>query len=371
MPPHSSSAGAIEVVEPTLEDFSGHCHSLIDSFCRAAEGRQLRVWGGKGTGAMRLGRDLGVEPVFSRRLRVLQGYWLYRRLLRQSGSIVVMTAKSSDLLLLNLAAKGRIKAGKVFLYFHWIRDSASKRRFMQRMARKQPDLAILGTTQSVVDFFRSCGFANVLLQPYPMTLEHQAAPPGARDARLIYAGAARQDKGFGKVVDLVEHLARTGERLPITVQISADHYGKYDQATADDIRRLDRSNYPFLIVLRDALSPQDYSALFKGGICLQPYDREDFRDRVSGVTLDALSQACPVIATSETWSARLVAQHAAGIAVERSDVESLLGAAREILNHYEKFSANAFAAGRSESRRSWTPLLQALNRGDVARQTPA
>jgi nucleoside-diphosphate-sugar epimerase len=43
----------------------------------------------------------------------------------------------------------------------------------------------------------------------------------------------------------------------------------------------------------EALSPQDYAALFDGAIYLQPYDKDDFRDRSSGVTLDALAHAAP------------------------------------------------------------------------------
>src|SRR5213076_1166490 len=113
--------------------------------------------------------------------------------------------------------------------------------------------------------------------PYP------APAPAGESAtvpfrRLLYAGAARQDKGFGIVVDLVQLLAARKETLPIAVQITADHYDKYDSATRADIARLEALQYPPLTLIRETPSPEEYAANFVGSICLQPYDRAEFRD---------------------------------------------------------------------------------------------
>src|SRR6185369_3588523 len=144
--------------------------------------------------------------------------------------------------------------------------------------------------------------------------------------QLLYAGAARQDKGFSLVVDLVELLARENDRTPIAVQVSADHYGKVDAKTRSDIARLHAAGHAMLKVVSQTLTPQEYSALFAGSICLQPYDPDEFRDRVSGVTLDAISHACPVVATSGTWSAKLIKPFHAGVELHTLDAPSLLSA---------------------------------------------
>src|SRR5205823_10997515 len=132
--------------------------------------------------------------------------FLLRRLLRAPEPIVVTTARRSDLALVSLAASGRVPPDRVFLYFHWFRESARKLSFLRRMAARQPDIVILGTTDTVIDAFRRGGFANVVPLPYPAP-----APAGESAAvpfrRLLYAGAARQDKGLGIVVDLVQLLA--------------------------------------------------------------------------------------------------------------------------------------------------------------------
>jgi glycosyltransferase involved in cell wall biosynthesis len=271
-----------------------------------------------------------------------------------------MTARRSDLLLVDLAASGPLPRKRVFLYFHWIRDTPGKSRFLQRMAARLPNLVILGTTASVVETFRRCGFANAYLVPYPATRPAQAAQP-APFRQLLYAGAARQDKGFTQVVDLVERLARTKESVPVTIQVSADHYGKYDPATRADLARLRTIAYAPLKLIGETLSPAEYAALFPGSICLQPYRRADFVDRVSGVTLDALAHGCPVVATSGTWMAGLITRFGAGIALEDLSAESLYGAISAVMGRYASYQAAARAAGLAQDRDSWGTLLELLN----------
>lgn len=351
----------LQVIEPTLEDYSGHCHALVVSLVRATAGSPVDLWSGEGSGAMAFGPEVTIHPLFRRRRRPLQMLRLLHRLLRRSGRIVVTTARTRDLALLALAAPGRIPPDRVFLYFHWVRETPAKLRFFRAIARRQPDIVILGTTESVVDVFRRCGFQHVALLPYPApeTMPSTEAQPFRR---LLYAGAARQDKGFGIVVDLVELLAARNEQVPITVQVTPDHYGKYDAATRADIARLEAVRYPPLALIRQTPTPAEYAANFPGSICLQPYDRAEFRDRVSGVTLDALAHGCPVITTAGTWNAAMIEPFGAGIALAGPDAESLRAAAATLRADYARFRDGAFAAARARGRESWAALLARLRR---------
>ncbi len=351
----------IQVVEPTLEGYSGHCYSLVTSLCHALAGVPVELWSAKGAQCMDFGSHVANHPIFRRRIRLIQALLLYRRLLRSGAPIVVTTARRSDLVSLDLLAERPLPRNRVFLYFHWLRETQEKIRSFRKLAQRQPHVVIFGTTATVVDFFNRCGFANVFLLPYP-------SPPASKSdqtvpfRQLVYAGAARQDKGFSLVVDLVELLARGNDPMPIAVQVSADHYGKVDAKTRADIARLQAAGYAPLAVLPQTLTPQEYSALFAGSICLQPYDRDEFRDRVSGVTLDAMSHACPVVATAGTWSAELIKPFNAGIELQTLDAASLLNAARKIQRDYAVFQAGARAAGKAQNRKSWAPLLELLPR---------
>jgi len=349
----------IQVVEPTLEGYSGHCHSLVTSLCHALDGVPIDLWSAKGSEGMDFGSQVEIHPRFRRRIRVLQTLLLYRRLLRSGAPIVVTTARRSDLVSFNLVASGEIAPDRVFLYFHWLRDTPAKLRSLRKLAQRQPHIMIFGTTASVVDLFKRCGFTRVGLLPYPSPPASAGGGP-APFRQLLYAGAARRDKGFSLIVDLVELLAREGARIPITVQISADHYGKYDAQTRSDIARLHAVGYAPLRLTPQTLTPQAYAALFRGSICLQPYDRDEFRDRVSGVTLDALAHACPIVATAGTWSAELIKSFGAGVTLDVHNAASLLEAARKIERDYAVFEAAACSAGQAQNRKSWAPLLELL-----------
>jgi hypothetical protein len=308
---------------------------------------------------MDFGSQVVNHPRFRRRIRLLQAFLLYRRLLRSGAPIVVTTARRSDLVLLDLVARGPLPPNRVFLYFHWLRETPAKLRSLRKLAQRQPHIVILGTTASVVDVFKRCGFAHVFLLPYPSPPASWSGDP-VPFRQLLYAGAARQDKGFSLIVDLVELLAREGAQTPIAVQVSADHYGKVDAPTRSNIARLQAAGYAPLTLTPQTLTPQEYSALFPGSICLQPYDRSEFRDRVSGVTLDALAHACPIVATAGTWSAELIKPFGAGVELHTMSAASLLEAARHIEQDYAVFQAGARAAGQAQNRKSWAPLLELL-----------
>jgi hypothetical protein len=356
----------IQIVEPTLESYSGHCHFLVSSFCRAAEGRQIKLWAGKGVEEFNFGAGVSVHPYFGRRFRLFQSFFLFRRLLREPFPLFIPTARRSDLTLLNLAAGKPIARNHVFLYFHWIRETPGKLKSLSRLAVLQPNVVILGTTPTVVEVFRRCGFAHVFLLPYPPA---QAQPHAALPFRhLLYAGAARQDKGFRQVVDFVEFLARRKEKIPVTVQVSADHYGKVDAATREDIARLRSIGYAPLALVEETRSPEDYAALFPGSICLQLYNRADFRDRVSGVTLDALAHGAPIVALTGTWMAKLIESFGAGVAIEEPLPENLHGAVSKIIDGYAGFRDGAFQAGQAQTQKSWDLLLDLLKTGDPAIQ---
>jgi hypothetical protein len=212
----------------------------------------------------------------------------------------------------------------------------------------------------IVQALRRAGFARVE-QIMPI-LGADFTPPAETPFRaLLSAGAARADKGFVHVVDLVEYLHATGSDLPIVVQASGDHYGRFDERTRVDLQRLQRCAYPHLTVLSDTLDAQQYQGLFAGTICLQPYGRDDYADKMSAVTFDALRSGAPIITVAGTTMAHIAAQSACGVVVDQATPQVLLQACRDILPRYGQFSQRARLASASLSPASaWRPLVEAL-----------
>ncbi|NVN89331.1 MAG: hypothetical protein HXX11_01895 [Desulfuromonadales bacterium] len=337
----------LHIIEPTLQDQAGHCHSFVASLCNASQGYPLQLWVSRHALLPDLEETATIQRYFQRRLRKIQVFALYASLLRQPGRIFVSTAGRLDVMLVNWAAAGTIPAGKVCLYFHWIRPSPGKRRFFSRIAQKQPHIRFFTPTESVAVFFRQCGITNVSVISYPVaaTLPLQEnMTTGFR--HLVYAGAARRDKGFGFVADLVEHLAHTSVDLPVTLQVSAEHYGKQEDLVRSDIQRLEKTAYPHLNLCSETLDYQQYRMLFRGAICLQLYNQQDFADRISGVTLDAMSAGAPVVTLSGTWIARVVQRFGAGIVIDEPTPIAVLGAVRQIVAKYADYRDKALHTGR-------------------------
>lgn len=339
----------INIVEPTLINEAGHCYSFISSFCQASdESRILRLWVGRHAELTFTGKNIQIRKYFNRTIRRLQSYFLYRQLLAIPGRIFISTAGSIDLLLLDWASRDAVPAKKVFLYFHWFRPSDKKLGKLRELALKQPNLEILGPTPTVVKVFQEAGFKNAYVVPYPILEQDVAFQVAPRKfTHLLYAGAARQDKGFSHVVDFVAYLRDHGLQIPVTLQTSPEHYGKYDTKTRADIQRLQVIAYPHLHVSPETLNQSEYASLFDGAICLQLYDSTDFSDRISGVTLDAFSAGCPIVASAGTWIARMAQRFEAGEVVKEMSPPHVLTAVQHIISDYARYNKRAIAAGKT------------------------
>jgi glycosyltransferase involved in cell wall biosynthesis len=342
------NAALINIVEPTLMSDAGHCNSFINALFMASTGAiPFRLWvNRKAEVAFNYGY-VEMRRYFYRRVRRLQSYFLYRKLLKSANKIFVSTAGRTDMLMLDWAARGAISPSKVYLYFHWFNPNARKLNSLKKMAVRQPNLVILGPTQSVVNVFKEAGFSDARIVPYPITPREISSSASRSDFRyLLFAGAARQDKGFKQVVDLVEYLHLQKSRIHVTIQTSAENFGKCDSETIANIERLNSIPYPYLMMRTEVLSTSEYEELFSGAIAIQLYSTKDFTDRVSGVTLDAFSGGCPVVTTSGTWIARMIERFDAGLVTDNLSPDSVLKSVKVIISNYSRYSENANKAGQ-------------------------
>ncbi len=353
----------IHVVEPTLEDETGHCYSFVRAVCSSGPEQRFEVWAGK-QARPDLFADLPhlqVRPHFHRRFRRPQAWLLYRRLLQDSHRVFLPTAGVTDIALLCHAASVRIRPGKVSCFVHWIRPSESRLKRLRAAAARQPDLGVLAPTQEIVAFLKEAGFTRARQVPYPLSPSARPSDQACDFRHALFAGAARMDKGFDRVVDLVELLAGRGEQLPIHLQTSARHYGKSDPEIRAQLERLNRIPYPELHPHPETLDHAAYFELFRGAICLQPYVQSEFAHRVSAVTVDALGCGAPVLTTADTWMGNSVERLGAGIAVKDPTGARLLEGLHRLIDDYPRYSIAArLAARKIASEHSPRHLLDAV-----------
>ena len=96
--------------------------------------------------------------------------------------------------------------------------------------------------------------------------------------------------------------------------------------------------------ITDQLDSAAYDALLAATDCMVlPYRRSSYFARISGVAVEAVTGAIPVIATADTWTSELVASDGAGIAVPDGDAAALAAAMAGLARDYPRFRAMAVA----------------------------
>lgn len=337
----------INIVEPTLINEAGHCFSLVSNIVNTGQKLNVVVWTDKNAIINFQSRTAKIKKHFHRKIRKIQSYFLYRKLLASGNKILISTAGVIDLALFTLIAKETIPPRQIYFYFHWINNESKKLALLKRVAKKQPNLMILGTTPTALNVFKKAGFKHTEVAPYPIAKTKERHSPSSAFFKVLFAGAAREDKGFSKVVDLIEYEAEKNSRIPFAIQISSEHYSKYDKRTQLDITRLNKIHYEYLTIYKETLSENAYTNLFAGSICIQPYDPIAFADRVSGVTLDALMAGSPVITSAGTWIAKIVGRFNAGVILKSTSATEMHEALKEAINNYEVYSENAIKASNA------------------------
>jgi len=347
---HIAMSAPLHIIEPTLRDRAGHCNSFVRDLIEAEQDSSSRFHLWMHCNAEKMFDDheaIVSHRYFHRRLRRFQSLQLYRRLIASSQRFLITTSTNLDLILLDLAAPGRIQnTGKIFCYVHWYRPTNLRLWFLRRMAQRHPGIEIICSTQRVKAIFEQAGFERVHRAPYPCGARNQTSD--IRPFRtLLYAGAARLEKGFDVIVDFVTVLKKEKSQLPITVQCSPNHHGEQRPKIQDEIRRLCQLSYPYLRLVEDTLDETEYHRQFTGALTLQPYQPKIFRDRISGITMDSLTAGSPLIVPRNTWLSRQVDRFEAGISLpDVRKSEEVHRAVNQILADWPGYARRAAQGGR-------------------------
>jgi hypothetical protein len=144
---------------------------------------------------------------------------------------------------------------------------------------------------------RSIGF------PVPQRLHSASRPAVSSPVRILYAGEARADKGFGLLPGIAEELATERESGALTIACQSTLSEFADEAIRAAIQRLKETRGVELI---DRFLPStEYDALIAGcDLILLPYDADQYRSRLSAIFVDATCAGVPVIVPEDTWMSR-------------------------------------------------------------------
>ncbi len=344
----------LHIIEPTLSNYSGHCYHHASALIGANEFFDIKVWMDKSGSGLFKGYDCEEKNIFNRRFRKFQLGFCYASCLKRGGTIFIPTAGQLDMawmdILMRLPAYQKKKNDIVF-HFHQFKQTPSKLSRLRAWARRNKRWRILATTKRLLDPFREAGFENCEVAYYPASGIHKDVINQMTESEphLLYAGAARADKGFSTVVKYLLYLDTLNLKWPAYIQCAASgnkSEGELDSVCQDSLIQL-KAQLPSFVHLKEmALTASEFRSQFQGAICLLLYDPVAYRDKFSAVALEAMQCGAPIITIKDTWMGDLVSFYGSGELVDGNKIEELHSAVKKVRSNYRDYRERAIAAGK-------------------------
>jgi len=208
-------------------------------------------------------------------------------------------------------------------------------------------IRLLTDSQRLAMEYSEYCFVPMEVVPIPHGAPCSFAPP-VRRARLRVAslGNARAEKGILEIIDAIEILRSRPvfDQLEFVLQVNDP-----SQDCRDRIDQWSRSGQGHGVdLIHGALDSDAYSALFESvDLVLAPYWRDVYASRTSGILLEALASAKPVVVTADTWMSDELERWGSGLAVADRDALALADAIETIAGDFESYSALAQHGSRS------------------------
>ena len=353
----------LNLVEPTLTGLSGHEYGYVASLIQANKsfGFKMHVWLGSRVDnkqvlskLLHLNKcSIKIIKYFIRPIRQIQKFFLYYKFLKNKQLFYVCTAGLIDLIIcdfLHKIFKFDNFAERAFFHFHQFNKQSNKiLRLTNISITAKKNFKILTTTNNLTKIFSDCGFVAC------KTIGCPSFPPKNTIEKvqynfnkILYAGVARQDKGFSLVVDTIIAMQPQHANLPFVLQITPPNSNRFDQQTMLALTKLQKvvnANHRIKLC-RNALVANQYQELFLGAICLLVYEQKQYVDKFSGVTLDAFYAGCPVITVANTWMGDITSRYNAGIVLTQPTINSVKDAILTIVEKYNYYHVNSKQAAK-------------------------
>ena len=353
----------VAIIEPHLVDYTGHYYSFVSELKRGFEemGDEVEVFLlAHSEGCIR-DRKL-MLPWKNSKGNILQRYFCQIKDIAKVHKLLKGIQRDSDLLIFTTADNMTLIGGitilkttkPLFLYFHWlrpffnpIRKTLKLLQLSQNISKKE--IFFLTPANVSQDILQSSFFKNIKIfseAPYPLTPRSKAKEVfHSHEFYLAYLGDARIEKHFLKLTELIK---RASDGIKYIVQCNPPSPGKYEpeiEVEKNCLKKMGREN---LILIESPPPSNEYYEMFtKSSLIWCLYDAEAYKDRISGILLEAWVLGKPVLTTAGTWMARQVEKYGGGIILEDLEIDNILKAIETIKTNYQKFSAEALNAGKA------------------------
>lgn len=243
-----------------------------------------------------------------------------------------------------------------------------RKRWMSEVDRLVAErrVTLLAPTSELADEFFAVFGHRLPVLPYPSTtfadddpiFEDRGAPRRDHHRRtIVFPSNSGDGKGGGLVVECLRELCGS-PRDGLTIRV------RYPRREAEDF-----AMGPFLEsiadrveLIRGELTAADFRQLIvDADVAVLPYEVGEFRNRTSGLLVDALYCGVPSVVLSGTWLGNVVEKYGCGVAVVSADGVGLAEGIDTILSRYDEFRDKALTA-REQLRetQSWGRLVDVV-----------
>ncbi len=202
---------------------------------------------------------------------------------------------------------------------------------------------------------RSIGF------PVPQRLHGASRPALSSPVRILYAGEARVDKGFGMLPGIAEALTAERDAGAITIVCQSTLSEFADDAIRAAVQKLKETRGVELI---DRFLPStEYDDLIaRCDLILLPYDADQYRSRLSAIFVDAACAGVPVVVPEGTWMSRQLDEGlGAGGAFATLSPDAIATVVRQLLPTLASVKRDAHnASARAVAQHDPRAVLRAL-----------
>lgn len=218
--------------------------------------------------------------------------------------------------------------------------------------RRLEEAEKFGSISLCSDSHRLAGDLSALtslpIQVYPIPHTDQLAEPASalpksqRPIHFVSLGNARGEKGLIEIFKAIRKSAQEpwADQAHFTLQCndpSAD--------VIDAIEAFRKIIDPRVTLIDRVLDSEDYYSLLReSDAVLVPYHRDIYRDRTSGVFLEAVTAGKIVVCTADTWMSDLLDVQGGGIAVADRSPAKLCSAIGEIVTNFSGMQGRASTA---------------------------
>lgn len=342
----------LNLIEPTLFDQTGHSYGYVRSLLVANQCLQfnMQIWLDKRGKNLLHGLNCTRKAYFYRPLRQIQKLFLYAKLIRKREIIFISTTELWDIKILRFYSKYFKVEAKIILHFHQFKQTPKKLKYLQQNAASCSNMEILVPTTKLATIFQKFNFKCTVVPCPTFSIARTLDNTTAKFHKVLYAGAARHDKGFGRVVNLLHHFRVQQNFIPFEIQVSTPNSKRYDNETELALKTIQNIDNRNLVLHKDTLDQEQYLSLFNNAICLLLYDQKSYQDKFSGIALDAFYAGCPIVTIEDTWMGDIAQKYQAGIALHGYSLESIQTAIETIIKNYDFYHTNAKKAALELSK---------------------